>query len=88
MSNTRKYAEQQPRDGEPVLHCGHIEKGIKHHFMLCPEYLDFARPDGTKGRARWVIQCESCFSLMSRRGPAINGDTEWRGDEPIIEVSA
>lgn len=79
------WAKEQPRDGETILHCGHLDDGIKHHWLMDPEYVEFRRPDGTKGRARWIVQCPACFAAFPEHGPTVNGDDTWVGDEPAIK---
>jgi hypothetical protein len=82
--------EQQPKDGETVLHCGHKDKEFNpHHFFgfgsELPE-VEFSRPDGTRGKSRWMCLCQACFNLYSENPEAcIRADATWLGDEPAIE---
>lgn len=81
-----EFTEQQPKDGETVLHCGHLEGQIHHFFQIGPEPTSFTRPDGTKGRANWIAICDSCFNQYALTPQAcIRGDAQWKGNEPIIK---
>lgn len=79
-----KYAEHQPRDGDLILHCGHLRKR-RHHFYFVPEGSEFTRPDGSTGSARWFMCCDRCFRS---RGPRflVRGEVVWQGDEPYVTV--
>jgi 6-phosphogluconolactonase/glucosamine-6-phosphate isomerase/deaminase len=78
-----KYTELQPKDGEVVLHCGHVG-GEGHFFSIKPE-AQVVSPSGEVVTAQWFIQCASCFrtepSELNVRGHGI-----WCGDEPTIRL--
>lgn len=79
-----EWAEQQPKDGDTLLTCGH-EVG-HYHFWKFPGGIDFRRPDGTIGEAEWLCACEACFTLSggeALRVP-VRSDATWRGDAPVI----
>ncbi len=84
MSETAPWAEKQPRDGETILHCPHMD-GNKFQWFMMPAYMDFTRPDGTAGRSRWLAQCPACMLDMPTNGPTIAGDSTWIGNEPAIK---
>ena len=83
------YAEVQPRDGDLVLHCGHVGSGRKFHFFRVPDGIEFTAPDGTHGEARWIAQCTVCveFNLPEDRAFIIAGADTWVGDEPELTVA-
>jgi hypothetical protein len=78
------FTAQQPKDGEVICHCGHIDEPKYHFYKVIS--LGFRRPDGTTGKADWIVVCDSCF-LLHPDSPekVIRGDSIWKGDEPIIE---
>ena len=54
----------QPKDGDEMIHCGHLN-AENHHFWKVPNgVLRFHRPDGTFGEAEWVVA-----STGAIRGP-------------------
>ena len=77
------YAKDQPKDGDTVLHCGHLHER-RHHFLKAADggFLQAIRPDGTRVSARWIIQCGECF--VKGAHPTIRADTRWIGNEPLI----
>ena len=44
------FAEIQPKDGDPCVHCGHIDGDTEIHFWIIDAL--FSRPDGSAGKAR------------------------------------
>jgi hypothetical protein len=86
----KRWAKDQLKDGDPFLHCGHMEKDYDpHHFLLCTdEPLHVRRPDGTELKARWLCACDHCW--RNCHGDAsrilIRGDDIWAGNEPAIYV--
>jgi hypothetical protein len=79
----RKFAQMQPKDGETVLHCGHIEG--THHFFLLSHEMVFSRPDQTRGSSRWLVLCVACMARHGDNpGAAIRADSVWQGDRPAI----
>lgn len=87
-----KFSKHQPKDGETVLHCGHLEDKPHHFFAMSdpslgePEEVTFNRPDGSTGRARWMVLCSTC-NLRHGQNPSacIRADATWIGDEPAIK---
>ena len=80
-----KFTKQQPRDGETVMHCGHIENS-PHHFFGLPEEIGFTRPDKSIGKSRWIVLCQPCFNLHAEHlETCIRGDAQWIGNEPAIK---
>jgi len=85
----RRYAKQQPSDGEVVTTCGHSTSGRApyHFFGFGPSLpvADFVRPDGTHFESRWMILCDPCFRRHSEDpGSVIRADFVWKGNEPEI----
>lgn len=84
MLPTKSYTEQQPRRGDTILDCGHLDQGRPLHWFKYSEPVRFARPDGSRGEASWLAICEACFISQGIRTP-VRGDTMWFGDAPIIK---
>jgi hypothetical protein len=86
----RGFAKLQPRDGETVLHCGHLDS-VPHHFFAMSDGnnvagINFTRPDGTAGTATWMVLCSSCFSSHANEPErCMRADAVWRGHEPAIK---
>jgi hypothetical protein len=86
------FTKHQPKHGETVLHCGHLENKPHHFFAMSdpslgePEEVMFRRPNGTTGRARWMVLCSRCI-LQHSMNPnlAMRADATWIGDEPAIK---
>ena len=81
-----KFGPVQPKGGDCVLHCGHTNNGLSHHWWGAPDGIQFKRPDGTKGVALWIVTCEKCFTAADGDFDKIQirGDGRWIGDEPAI----
>jgi hypothetical protein len=79
----QKFTEIQPKDGDHVLHCGHLDTA-PHHFLKASPPIVFDRPDNTSGEATWVVICDACFRRYGADAP-IRGDAVWIGNEPIIQ---
>jgi len=81
------FTKTQPKDGDVIVHCGHID-APKMHFTLVPGKMGFRRPDGTIGETEWICECDKCFSARGNtRNFQIRGDGTWIGDEPSIKVN-
>lgn len=86
----RPFAKYQPKDGETVLHCGHLENKPHHFFAMSDpskeiQPLVFQRPDGTTGRATWMVLCSQCFpKFCDCPDKAMRADAKWIGDEPAL----
>ena len=80
------YTALQPKDGDRVMHCGHIDTGPFHFFMM-PGTILFQRPNGTLARVKdpWLVVCEKCFIKYSDPTTCIRGEAIWNGNEPFIE---
>lgn len=80
-----EYAEEQPIDGETILHCGHIE-GKRLHWWKFAHEVYFRRPDGTVGTACWIAACPKCHRKSGGNGQnvEVRGDAIWTGDDPAI----
>ena len=84
------FAKDQPRDGDTILHCGHLGRGarMEHawHWFKFDAPTKFERPDGTRGEAEWFAACEPCFIEHGEKvTDFVQGDGRWHGDEPAIE---
>jgi hypothetical protein len=80
------FADQQPRDGDTVMHCGHLDGGGHMHWFRYDRPIQFKRPDGTRGEAEWFAACEPCFLRHGKEvARFVRGDGRWIGNEPVIE---
>ena len=79
----RKLAKIQPVDGDTVIHCGHLDADIHHFFQADTR---FRRPDGSQGRAKFLVGCDDCFRKAGGKAKnlLIRGDGTWKGNEPIV----
>lgn len=80
-----EFSARQFKDGDLVLHCGHVERPM-HAFIPPgdePAY-EFTRPDGTPGVAAGLVQCDECVS--SPHMPVIVGESIWQGDAPVFKL--
>ena len=86
LSRHQPYAENQPKDGETILVCGHVGSRRNFHwFYISDEFRPFKRPDGTLGESRWIALCEECFAeCKDDLVEMISDDITWMGDEPAI----
>lgn len=89
MPPGRSFSDQQPKDGDTILHCGHLgqdasARGAAHWFKY-DEPVRFERPDGSHGAAEWLAVCATCFVRYGDKAP-VRGDGQWTGDEPTIET--
>ena len=97
MQPGEKYAALQPRDGEMVLFCRHIEllpgcikfHGLKLHWIASefPEpvvHVDLETGEREQFLARWICLCEACFLKDPVDFSEIAQHGPWIGDEPII----
>ena len=78
------YAQLQPKDGDSILHCGHIDQK-KIEWSYLPDGSEFVRPDGSRGFTHWIAECLSCREARGNDDPVIRGDGIWKGDAPIIK---
>lgn len=82
-----KFTAEQPKDGETVLHCGHLHefKGT-WHWLKFTAPVQFVRPDGSTGLALWITICDPCY-IEHGPNPKVlaRGDGKWMGDDPIIK---
>lgn len=74
-----------PNPGDSVLACVHA-KETDHgtHFFEYVPPVQFVRPAGDLGTARWAVLCEDCFKKCNGNpNPYIGADYDWVGGEPI-----
>jgi hypothetical protein len=83
---TTKWAKDQPKDGDVILHCGHLRPGGNEHWFHVDPGMPFTRPDKTTGVARWIIGCPACAAAADYDASKIKirSDATWIGDEPFI----
>lgn len=80
-----RFIKNQPRSGETVMHCGHLDRGDLHWFQY-GRPIEFSRPDGSRGEASWFAACSSCYAEHAEDAPKfVRGDGRWTGDAPVIQ---
>ena len=81
-----EFAKLQPKHGDAILHCGHLDSKQCHFFHVEPP-MSFARPNATVGKASWIIACDLCYqhSAGDCSKIKIRGDGTWKGDEPAVK---
>lgn len=80
------YTEDQPKDGERILHCAHVAGATQTgHWFHYVEPVRFTRPNLTTGKADWLLVCGECLVEHEDPSLAVTGDSIWHGDDPIIE---
>jgi hypothetical protein len=85
MSAAKSFSDQQPKDGDTIMHCGHLDRGRMHWFQY-ERPLRFERPDGTRGEAEWFAACQPCYARHGEKVTQfVRGDGRWTGDAPVIE---
>lgn len=82
-----EFAKDQPKDGDTILHCGHVPDSRSHvHWFKFDVPIQFVRPDGTRGEAVWFAACEPCFIKHGEKVAHFGrGDCRWTGVAPAIE---
>lgn len=86
-----KFLKKQPKAGEVVLHCGHLEGDydkLRVHFSWSPKPMHVRRPDGSELTAQWILECNVCFKLRQHFGGValMRADAIWTGDAPVIST--
>jgi len=84
----RRLSPRQPKKGDVIIHCGHLNVD-GHHFFSLPggdRNVWFVRPDGTRGEAAWIVACDDCWRAADGNPAAIkiHGDGIWNNDDPIL----
>lgn len=80
------FTKDQPKDGDTILHCGHIRRNGQHWFKYADGPVRFIRPDKTFVTAEWYVACDACFIKHGEEVASFpRGDGRWKGDEPFIE---
>ena len=89
--NLEKYANKQPKDGDVILLCVHMDakSSDSHWFKVPPDGLfEVIRPDGTKVKGDWLCVCPECFKEMMFQGkdPKIGDDRVYKGEHlgPLV----
>ena len=74
----------QPRRGDRVVHCGHLDAPNWHWWKVVG--LAFRRPDGTEGQADWICACVQCYEAAEKdpNKVQIRGDGIWQGNAPAV----
>lgn len=78
------FTKEQPKDGDRIMHCGHVV-GRMHWFQY-EKPIRFQRPDKSRGEASWFAACDACFIKRGEKVvDYVRGDATWNGDAPAIE---
>ena len=86
------WAKHQPKDGDLILVCCHEHRMDYHWFVLDmgpngePLPLEFKRPDGGSGSAKWACICDRCIQSDPDPHAHIRGERIWTGDAPAIRA--
>lgn len=82
----KEFTKIQPKHGDRIIHCGHLEVEPIHFWKMASGKLKFRRPDGTFAEAEWIVCCEACFQASGGdpKKVLIRGDGTWKGDEPAV----
>lgn len=92
------FTKDQPRDGDTILHCGHLDREVQlqrpMRWFKFDGRVPFIRSDGVLGASEWFAACGPCFiehgdELLDggKIESFVRGDSRWVGDEPAIEES-
>jgi hypothetical protein len=78
------FTKDQPKDGDTILHCGHL--GNNRHWFKFESPVTFERPNKTRGQAEWFVSCDACFVIHGEDvAKFVRGDGVWTGNGPIVE---
>lgn len=80
-----------PKDGDIVLHCGHVDHKGQHFYKV--NNLPFRPPNVVNVvlAAQWIVQCDDCYTTLHNKvAPSmedfkIRGHDTWIGDDPCIK---
>lgn len=81
----KKYATNQPKDGDRVAHCGHLDaEDAPFHFFVFK--ATYTRPNGMLVKTKWLVCCNDCFKATGGEPTIVpvRGDFVWSGNAPII----
>ena len=85
MSENIEYSKKQPKDGDRVVHCGHLDAEELHFIFM--HGFKFRRANGSIESADWLVCCTPCFRAGNGNPThiQIRGGGIWKGDDPIVE---
>jgi hypothetical protein len=82
-----RWTKEQPKDGDRVFHCGHVD-AQRFHFFKGAGFFKSIRPDNSTVSAinPWFILCDVClFESGGDPAKSIRGDAIWKGNAPFVE---
>lgn len=86
-----QYAKEQPKAGDLVIHCFHLDATSHHFYKGNFRYANVRPPlEDTdvplNGQAKWLVVCDDCFNSVEGdiRKLKFGGVSFWQGDEPAI----
>lgn len=77
---------EQPKEGDSVLHCGHMDGRV--HVASVPEGARRQRcPDGEVRDVLWLLACDDCYmqALGDWRKVLFYESASLRGNSPILD---
>jgi len=76
-----------PKPGDVLLGCVHRPNPYAAHIFQLHEGINFKRPDGTLGEAKWIALCAACFRdhVDSPMKAPIGCDLVWHENAAPIE---
>ena len=84
-----EYADIQPRHGDIIIHCGHIDDDNRKEpgIHWWKGRFTFGNNVGDRGEAQWLICCDKCYEKAGGEPLKIQvrGHGSWKGNEPIIK---
>lgn len=83
---SKDYTEIQPKHGDIIAHCGHMNASDHHLYKLKGEAAKLMRPDGSIFETNWLVCCDSCLKKANNQisKVSIRNDAIWLGNEPSI----
>ncbi len=68
----------EPPHGAIILHCGHVIRGKGQSYHSKPG-VEYRRPDGTNGKAHWIVICAACHHEIAGdiTKIKIRGEGQW-----------
>ena len=82
-----KWAALQPKDGEIVMHCGHVDFSDSHWAHLA-EGPTIRCKDGVERKIDWLVACDDCYRKANGHWGHIpfRETADWKGNDPIIKA--
>jgi hypothetical protein len=82
----QQFTADQPRDGDVLLGCAHVEGGSGPFEFFKLEDCEVLTPDGRRLEPQWIVACKRCLLIHGAPHKAVCRDYTWRGDDPVIKA--